>query len=44
MEQENFRGDDTCQNYIKADVETLIQRRGSDDTEPEQQETIWRPK
>jgi hypothetical protein len=44
MESESFRGDDTCQNYRKADIETLIWRRGGEDTEPEQQETIWRPK
>jgi len=44
MESESFRGDDKCQSYIKADAATLIQRRGGEDTEPEQQETIWRPK
>lgn len=29
LEQENFRGDDTCMNYRKADAETLIQRRNA---------------
>jgi len=44
LENSEFRGDDTCQNYRKADAETLIQRRGGEDAEPEQQEIVWRPK
>jgi hypothetical protein len=44
LEDESFRGDNTCQNYRKADAVTLIQRRGGEDTEPERQETIWRQK
>jgi len=44
LNEENFRGDDTCQNYRKADAETLIRRRGGEDIEPEQQEIVWRPK
>lgn len=27
LEDERFRGDDTCQNYRKADVATRVERR-----------------
>ena len=46
MEQDDFRGDDTCQNYIKADATVLIQRRNgesSDSTETDGHTGNWRP-
>jgi hypothetical protein len=43
LKDETFRGDPSCQNYRKADAETMIRRRGGED-KPEQWETIWRPK
>ena len=40
LENPNFRGDNTCQNYRKADVDVLVARRyGKEKDEPEQ---TWR--
>ncbi len=46
LENENFRGDDKCQNYRKADADVLIQRRNgesSDYTEMDGHTDNWRP-
>ena len=46
MENSNFRGDSTCQNYKKADADVLIARRNgesSDYTETDGHTDNWRP-
>jgi hypothetical protein len=42
LEDENFRGDDTCRNYRKADAATLVERRY--EKEDGRQDDMWRPK
>jgi len=42
LENYNFRGDDKCQNFRKADATTLIQRRCGDE-EPDSQNINWKP-
>ena len=47
LEDENFRGDDTCQNYRKATVDVLVERRYGKSEQLELDEdghtSNWRP-
>jgi len=47
LDDEGFRGDDTCQNYRKATADVLIERRYGLSEEYEQDDTghtdNWRP-
>ncbi len=47
LEDENFRGDDTCQNYRKATADVLIERRYGKSEQLGQDEvghtSNWRP-
>jgi hypothetical protein len=46
LEDEKFRGDDTCQQFRKADTDVLIAKRNgesSDSTETDGHTDNWRP-
>lgn len=47
LENENFRGDDTCQNYRKATADVLVERRYGKSEQSELDEvghtSNWRP-
>lgn len=42
LEDESFRGNDTCTNFRKADAATLVQRRYREENEPA--DGTWRPR